>query len=308
MENIIIITGPTASGKTALGIELAKQFNGEIINADSVIFYKHLNIGAAKPDQQEQQGIPHHLIDILELDQHFTAHDFINAADQKIKEITNRGKRPIISGGSPLYIKALLKGLFEMPEATPQQKKIITQKIELIPIEKRHQYLCKIDPESGERLHPNDHQRVNRAIEVFELTNTPLSHFQKQHQFKQNRYNYLKLAIHYPRPKLYHRINQRVDMMIHGGLMNEAEEILKMGFHPKTHKSLRAIGYPEMISYLEEENTLEDAVEQLKQNTRRFAKRQLTWLRKESEIKWLDPAKALDEGITHLSSFLENIT
>ena len=286
-EKIIIITGLTASGKSSLAIKLAKEFNGEIVNADSVIFYKYLNIGSAKPSKEELSVVKHHLIDIIEPTEHFTAHDFADRADILIKKISDKGKIPIIVGGSPLYIKALLKGFFEIPEASKEIKSKIKNKIKKLEKIELYNELKKVDPITAERLHINDQQRVGRALEVYLSTGKKLSDFHKEHAFKKTKYNYIKVAIDYNREIIYNRINKRVDLMINDGLVKEVKSLLKY----RDEKVMKSIGYKEIISYLNNEYTLEEAIDKIKQHTRNFAKRQTTWLKKESDIKWFDSSK-----------------
>ncbi len=300
-EKIIIITGITASGKSSLAIELAKYFNGEIINADSVIFYKYLNIGSAKPSKEELSEIKHHLINILEPVEHFTAYDFAKRADKIIKSLSKENKLPIIVGGSPLYIKALLKGFFEIPKIDKKAKDRVQNLLEKSGKEFLHEELKKVDLESAEKLHPNDIQRVSRALEVYYSTNNKLSDYHKEHNFKDIKYKYIKIALDYDREVIYNRINKRVDQMINNGLIEEVKSLVELGY--RDEKVMRSIGYSEIISYLDNKITKEEAINKIKQHTRNFAKRQTTWLKKE-DITWLKDKDLPKKAIELIENFI----
>ncbi|MBN2693947.1 tRNA (adenosine(37)-N6)-dimethylallyltransferase MiaA [bacterium] len=289
MQNsIVVISGATASGKTSLAVDLAIKFNGEIVNADSVIFYKYMNIGSAKPRESEKMGIQHYLIDIIEPDQHFTAFDFKKMGDKSIESILKKGKLPIVVGGSPLYTKALLKGLFELPPIPENIIKSTKELIDFHGLEWAHQELSKIDIDASNRIHPNDRLRVERALQVYYAFNKPITELQNEHSFKENHYNYIKLSPNISRDTLYQRINTRVDKMIENGLIEEVIELKKMGYHPSKHKSMQSIGYKEIFMFLEGDLSLFDSIELIKINTRHFAKRQLSWLRGECDVKWIN--------------------
>lgn len=305
MKKIIIVTGQTATGKTGLGIELALHYNTEIINADAVIFYKYMDIGGAKPTKEELSQAKHHLIGIKEPYEEFTANSFMIEADKIIENLTAKNKIPIIVGGSQLYIKALLRGLFKIPD-TPKEikekwRKLLKEKGSVY----LHEELKKVDPEAAKRLHPNDSQRLERALEVFDTTGKTITEFQKEHQFKELRYDYIKLATFYPREELYERINKRVDLMIKDGLENEVRKLLEMGYTPENTKIMKAIAYPEFTKYIRGEWTFDEAVTKTKQHTRNFAKRQTTGLKSEKEVNWLNKNNNFEEAVKLIDEFLK---
>ncbi|MBF0228065.1 MAG: tRNA (adenosine(37)-N6)-dimethylallyltransferase MiaA [Desulfamplus sp.] len=323
-KKIIVICGPTGIGKTGFAIELAKRFNGEIIGADSMQIYKYMDIGTAKPDKSERELAPHHLIDFLEPDEEFDAGKYMQAADAAINDIYYRSnftssnlalskvpipKIPIIVGGTGFYIKALLHGLFR--DRTVDKE--VIDKLEREKEEKGsfelHKRLSLLDPEAAKRIHPNDGFRVVRALEVVEVTGSPISEFQNQHGFASERYCTLKIALHIDRAKLYERIEKRVDMMIEQGFVDEVKSLISRGYGCDL-KSMQSIGYRHICDFLnghtlknstqrdlafESDNgnlnpiSWEDTIRLLKRDTRRYAKRQLTWFRQDKDINWLEP-------------------
>lgn len=289
MNPLIIIVGPTAVGKTALGVDLARTINGEIISGDSVQVYKHLNIGSAKPTVAEQQNIPHHLIDCLDLDQPFTAAQFQLEANSLIDNIRERGHVPIVLGGTGLYVRSLLDPYNFSECSSEYLRKKWTDFLRTEGKEALFETLKKIDPLSAERLHINDVVRVIRALEVYELTGNTLS---SQRQFQDNNYLPLDNSIIYigltaPREILYQRINMRCEHMVSQGLLEETQGILQKGYSPKL-KPLRSIGYRHAIWHLYGFVTLEEMLRLLKRDTRHFAKRQLTWFLRDPRITWYD--------------------
>ncbi|NLM20752.1 MAG: tRNA (adenosine(37)-N6)-dimethylallyltransferase MiaA [Peptococcaceae bacterium] len=289
MKSIIVIIGPTAVGKSSLGVELALKLKGEIISGDSVQVYRKLNIGSAKPTPAEQKGVRHHLIDVLEPDENFTAADFQAKARALISEIQARGHVPIIVGGTGLYIRALLDG-FTFPE---EGSTAIKQKwLEFARVNGQvalYDKLKECDPLSARKLHPNDKARIIRALEVFEITGKPLS---AQRFYEERKYPALDKSILYigltaPREIIYQRIDQRCDDMVKYGIVQEVSALLKEGYSPKL-KSLQSIGYRHVILYLKGLLTWDEMLRLFKRDTRRFAKRQLTWFRRDPRIKWYD--------------------
>ncbi len=284
---IIAICGPTASGKSELATRVAKEIGAEIINADSMQIYRLLDIGTAKPAEPDMGGIRHHLIDIAWPDENFSAADFMEAGDLAVSEISSRGRKVIVAGGTGLYIKALLQGLIDSPggEAGVREK----LKLQAMEIGGRAmlERLREIDPESASRIHPNNIARIIRAIEVYELTGVPFSEIRKKHGFADNRYDVLKIGLNLPRHELYARIEERVDVMISAGLENEVRKILNAGFSPDS-KALKGIGYREMTGFLTGEHSFRNAVELIKRNSRRYAKRQLTWFSADKDIRWFE--------------------
>jgi tRNA dimethylallyltransferase len=304
MNKIIIITGQTATGKTDLAIKLAQYYNTEIINADAVIFYKYMDIGGAKPTTEELSMAKHHLIGIKEPHEEFTANNFMIEADKLIKELHQKNKIPIIVGGSQLYIKALLYGFFKIPDTPLEIKEKWRTLLKEHGSLYLHQELEKIDPESAKRLHQNDSQRLERALEVYETTGKTISEYQKEHQFKDLRYDYIKFATYYDREELYQRVNKRVDIMMDLGLLEEVKILLKMNYTPKDTKVMKAIAYPELTSYINNELTLEEAIDKIKQHTRNFAKRQTTGLKSEPEINWLTKNNNLNDAIKIINNWI----
>ena len=287
---IVVIYGPTGIGKTSTGINIAQDLGGEIINADSMQIYKEMTIGTAKPDETELAAVPHHLVDIVSPHESFDAALFAEAAGKKIEELSKRDILPIIVGGTAFYIKALLYGLFrENPANQKTLEKLALEYDEKGPDE-MHNKLKSIDPVSASKIHKNDSFRIVRALEVFESTGKPISSFQKEHSFQDQKYETLKIALTMDREKLYERINKRVDIMIGDGLLEEVKGLLDKGY-TKDLKSMRSIGYKHMIEFLEEINDWEETVRLLKRDTRRYAKRQFTWLRKEQEVNWAEPSE-----------------
>jgi tRNA dimethylallyltransferase len=290
MGKILTIVGPTASGKTKIGIRLADIFNGEIVSCDSRQVYRLLNIGTAKPTKIEQAEAVHHLIDLVNPDEKFTAAQYGEKAGEVIEDIINREKTPIIVGGSGLYLKALERGFFAGPgENTKIREKLKKEKEKL---GKQHLYnrLKEIDEESASKIHPNDEVRITRALEVYELTGKPISYWQKSGEYKKLKYKLVKFGLNWERKKLYERINQRVDQMIESGLLDEVKNIQKRGYSEKL-TALNTFGYKEIFSYLKGEISLEKGIELIKQHTRNYAKRQLTWFRADKEIIWIDMEK-----------------
>lgn len=294
---LIVVAGPTASGKTSLAIDIAKAVDGEIVSADSMQIYKYMDIGTAKATSEERALCPHHLIDIVEPDCDFSVADYTKLAHKTIADITARGKVPVMCGGTGLYIDSVVKdvefgelsndyGLRE--ELSELAKKEGPQK--LIDI------LREFDPVSAERLHPNNLKRVIRAIEFYKTSGVPISEHQEMTKRKESRYDALIFMIDHDREILYDRINRRVDIMLDEGLADEVKSLLDMGYDEKLN-SMQGIGYKEMISHFKGEITLDEAMNLIKQNSRRYAKRQLTWFRRNDRIELLSPSDASDMAI-----------
>ncbi|WP_313756498.1 tRNA (adenosine(37)-N6)-dimethylallyltransferase MiaA [Tissierella sp.] len=287
-DNLFILIGPTAIGKTALSVELAKRINGEIISADSMQIYKYMNIGSAKITKEEMENIPHHLIDIVFPNEDFTVADFKNNAVKLIKDINSRGKLPIVAGGTGLYINSLVYNL-NFTQVAPNEE--IRVKLEYLGDkygnEYLHQQLEKIDIESAEKISVNDRKRIIRAIEIFKITDKPMSQHNKNFRIPIEDYNLVMIGLNMDRKELYNRINLRVDIMIEEGLIEEVNNLLKMGYN-KELVSMQGIGYKEIIMYLEGNISLEKSIELIKQGSRNYAKRQLTWFRRDNRIKWVN--------------------
>ncbi len=287
-DNLFILIGPTAIGKTSLSIELAKRMNGEIISADSMQIYKYMNIGSAKVTKEEMENIPHHLIDIVLPNEDFTVANFKDNATNLIKDINDRGKLPIVAGGTGLYINSLVYNL-NFTQVPPNYE--IRNKLESLGDkygnEYLHQELQKIDIESANKVSVNDRKRIIRAIEIFELTGKPMSVYNKNFRKPMEDYNLVMIGLNMDRKELYNRINLRVDLMIEEGLIEEVQTLLSMGYN-KDLVSMQGIGYKEIIMYLEGTIALDESIELIKQGTRNYAKRQLTWFRRDNRIKWVN--------------------
>ncbi len=287
---IVLICGPTAVGKTTAGIETAKVFNGEIISADSRQIYRHMNIGTAKPTAEQLSEIPHYLIDFVKPDQHFDANQFAQMAHEIIANLVLKNKLPIVVGGTGFYIKALLHGLFRDNHSDHAVRQKLRQQADTHGKQFLFDKLRSVDPETANRLHPNDTFRVIRALEVYETSGEPLSSLHHKHRFTQSPYHALKIGLYLDRQTLYKHIDQRVDIMISEGLIEEVRAILDRGYSPEL-KAMKAIGYNHLAAYLFGNCSLEEAVRTLKRDTRRYAKRQMTWFRADPEINWIRPTE-----------------
>ncbi len=279
---LLLISGPTAVGKSAVALELARRCNAEIINGDSLQVYRYLDIGTAKPDRNERGLLPHHLFDILDPDQSFNATDFQLRADAIIDEIHGRGALPLVVGGTGLYLKALLFGLCRIPEIEPEIRIQLESRLEQEGSESLHAELSRYDAVMAARLAPRDKTRVLRALEIVLATGKSITYFQEQHKFSAPRYNFLHVFLDLDREQLYQRINRRVELMIETGLRDEVQALLEKGYSPEL-KPLQSIGYQQMIEHLAGRLTLDQAISDIQQATRRYAKRQLTWFRNDKD-------------------------
>lgn len=302
MDKIIIICGPTGIGKTSFAVSAAETFNGEIIGADSMQIYKFMDIGTAKPDAGERALARHHLIDFVDPADDYDAGRFVRDADAAIDDVTARGKIPIVAGGTGLYLRALVHGLFRSEPADPVVLERLNRELADKGPESLFVRLQQCDPESALKIHPNDSFRVIRALEVYESASVTMSGFQASHQFSQMRYDVLKLGLTMDRGKLYERINQRVDMMLEAGLLNETVALIEKGYSLEL-KSMQCIGYRQMGYFINGEVSWEEAVRLLKRDTRRYAKRQFTWFNKDKDIHWFAP-DGFDQARTLIKEFL----
>ncbi|WP_336883094.1 tRNA (adenosine(37)-N6)-dimethylallyltransferase MiaA [Priestia koreensis] len=307
-QKLVVLIGPTAVGKTNLSISLAEALNGEIISGDSMQIYRQMDIGTAKIKREEMKGIPHHLLDIKDPDEAFSVADFQTIVREKISEIASRGKVPMIVGGTGLYIQSVI---YDYQFAEKEENREIKQRLEALLDEKGIEYLYnklkEVDPASAERIHINNHRRVMRALEVYEATGKPFSDNVSE-QSCELLYDVTLIGLTMDRDKLYERINMRVDMMVDEGLLDEVKRLYDGGI--RDVQSIQAIGYKEIYEYLDGHVTLEKAVEQLKQNSRRYAKRQLTWFRNKMPVTWFDVTGAsqrelFDEIFTYVAGKLE---
>ncbi len=284
---LVIIQGPTASGKSELAVRLAEACGGEVVNADSMQVYRRMDIGTAKPSPELVARVPHHLYDIVDPDVNFTAADYRREAGRVITEIHGRGKHPILVGGTGLYIRTLIGGLAPSPGGDDAIRAELEEDARREGVAVLHDRLARVDPAAAARLHPNDRVRIVRALEVFLMTGKPLSEFQEEHRFADEPYDCLKFGISVERDVLYRRINERVDRMFAEGFVEEVSGLLKAGYSPDL-KAMGAIGYKEVCAYLAGTCSLNEAREFVQRNTRRYAKRQLTWFRKDPAIMWVE--------------------
>lgn len=290
---LIVICGPTASGKSELAVRLAHEINAEIINADSMQIYRGLTIGTAKPSCQDRAAIRHYLIDIAQPDESFSAADFTRAADAAVREITGRGKRVIVAGGTGLYIKAFLRGLVDSPGSDESLRKALHDDAIRLGNEAMLGKLRLVDPECAAQLHPNNLVRIIRALEVFVLTGRPLSSIQREHTFATRRYDALQIGLTVNRSLLYQRTDLRVEKMMRDGLVAEVESLLAAGYGSDL-KPMRSIGYKEVAAHLRGELTLAETVRLIQRDTRHYAKRQMTWFTADSDILWFDYPEKFD--------------
>ena len=300
-KRVIVIVGPTCSGKTYFSIRLAKIINGQIISADSRQIYKKLNIGTAKPTPSELKKVKHYFINILEPDEDYNANDFSDEAEKVIDIINKQNKTAIVVGGSGLYIKALIDGIVESVDKDEELRKKLLKQRENFGNESLYNELKEIDPVSADKMLPQNWKRVIRALEVYYLTGKPIWQHHLN-QKKKSKYEYQQVGLMWDRNILYKNIDYRVDKMIKNGLVNEVKRLLAQGY-TKNLNSLNTVGYKEIISYLEGEISLEKATELIKRNTRRYAKRQMTWFKADKRIKWYNVSgrKDLDNLTVKLS-------
>lgn len=288
MENrLICICGPTASGKTALSVALARQLHTEIISADSMQIYRGMDIGTAKPTMEERQGVPHHLLDVCEPNEAFSVARYVELADAAAQDILSRGMTPIVVGGTGLYMDALIEcSTFSGDETDLTVRQKYQQIADTQGNLAVHVLLAKVDPESAQRLHPNNLKRVIRALEVYEQTGMTIGEFNRMHKRPEPKYHAVKIGVcPAERQVLYDRIDRRVDEMLSAGLLEETRRLLRQG--ALTGTAAQAIGYKELLSYLDGSDSLDSCVQLLKQRSRNYAKRQLTWLKRDDSIHWI---------------------
>lgn len=302
---LLVLLGPTASGKSRLAFQLALDFDAEIVSADSLQVYKYLDIGTSKPSLETRAQVMHHLIDLIEPDKEFNAGIYKCLAEKAIDSISSRGRRVILVGGTFLYVRLLVHGLVEGIPGDKHIRERLRLEASEVGVEAMHERLRAIDPMSALRIHPRDYVRVERALEVFYLTGVPLSVLQNAHGFRRQSYNTLKLALYLDREELAKRIDLRTQQMIDDGLVDEVRGILDMGYLPDL-KPLKSIGYSEIVNYLLGNITLTRAIELMRRNTKRYAKRQMTWLRKESGVEWVNPERHYRYIKTTVAEFFSN--
>ena len=301
MDKVIVICGPTASGKTRLSIELAKKINGEIVSCDSMQIYKDMTIGTAKPTFEEMQGIKHYMIDCVFPEERYSVADYKKEATKAIKEILTKGKVPIIVGGTGLYLESLIYGIEYEEIKIDIEYRIHLEKVEQ---EKGLQFLYeeaeKIDEQATKKISPNDKKRIFRILEIYKATGKTKTQLEQDSRKQKPEFNYVLFGINMDRQKLYERINKRVDIMIENGLIDEVINLSKK--YNEFPTAMQGLGYKEVLEYLQGKLTKEEMIEKIKMMTRRYAKRQLTWFRKYDNITWLDGLKSVEDNIKIIES------
>ncbi len=302
---VIVLLGPTAIGKSRIAIEIAKALGTEILTADSRQVYRGMDIGTDKPTMAERQGVVHQLIDLIDPDEHFNVGDYRRLAASSIERLHQQGKIPLIAGGTGLYIRALLHGLWSGPAANWNLRKQLDTQAQQKGVAYVHQQLSLIDPVLAKQLHPNDYVKVQRGIEVYYALGIPLSEAHQRHRFQETPYQSLVVGLNMEREHLYQRIEERVELEIKKGLIQETEQLLNQGFHPGL-SSMKSLGYRQMAEFITGNCDYNEAVLTLKRDTRHFAKRQMTWFRKEPFVTWVHRQK--QESTTHMTDrILEQI-
>ncbi len=299
MNQILVVAGPTASGKTNFAVQLAKHFDGEVVSADSIQIYRELNIASAKPSEQEMQGVPHHLLDFVSPFDRFSVADYVKLAKECIANILSRGRLPIVAGGTGLYISSLVDNIeFAEEEADASVRERLWQEAEEKGIEPLYARLLELDPKAAEKIHPNNQKRVIRALEIYETTGLTLTEQNERSRKTPSPYDARMVALCPPRELLYERIDKRVDAMAAAGLFKEAKALQDMGLK-REMQSMQGIGYKEVYDYLDGKVSREECLEEIKKATRHYAKRQLTWFRRDARYLWLNPLEenALEEAI-----------
>ena len=291
---ITIIVGPTCAGKSELALSLAMKYQMEIVSADSLQVYRHLDIGTAKSSPEEQRKVKHHLIDVVAPDEEFSAVQYMEMARETIDSLLRQNRPVLVVGGTGLYIKALTKGIFRGPAADEKLRREIKEEAKQRGNEYLYQRLKEIDPESATRIHPNDTYRIMRALEVYEITQKPMSSFQTDHAFRESPYRSVKIGIERARKELYRKIEERVDWMIKNGLIEEVKGLLERGYNPHL-KPLQSLGYRQVIGYLNGAYDLNEVVRLIKRDTKRYAKRQLTWFKADPELEWFKLPEDVDK-------------
>ncbi|CAG36659.1 tRNA (adenosine(37)-N6)-dimethylallyltransferase MiaA [Desulfotalea psychrophila] len=284
-QPVLVLVGPTAIGKTALSLQLARQFSCEVVSMDSMQVYRHMDIGTAKISKEEQGEVPHHLLDIVEPDEHYDASMYCRDALRTITEIHARGHIPLVTGGTGLYLQSLTKGFFEGPPSDSAVRERLQEELDNLGPEEMHARLEQLDPLSAQRLHPNDSYRVMRALEIFAITGKPWSQLLSQHKPENQFANMLQIGLTCDRPLLYDRINMRTQIMLDAGLEEEVRGLLDMGYSREL-RSMGSIGYKHMANFIFGDWEFEEMKTLLARDTRRYAKRQYTWFNKDEDLHW----------------------
>ncbi len=301
---LIAVVGPTASGKTDVGVQLALKLDGEVVSADSMLVYQGMDIGTAKPTEEEMQGVPHHMIDVVAPDEEYSVARYQDEAGQVIAQIHDKDKLPILVGGTGLYVRAVVDEYhFDAPGENSELREMLLKQAQQNGKQWLHDQLAKVDPLAAKKIHPNNVRRVIRALEVYQLTGKRISDMQRAN-YQNARYHLALFGLRMQRDKLYHRIDQRVDKMIKQGLVDEVKTLISRGIN-RSMTAMQALGYKEIAAYLDGEITLNQAIDLIKRDTRRFAKRQLTWFKRDPRIHWVDvhnydnTSKLAEEIICH---------
>ena len=293
---VIVICGPTASGKTSLSVELAKKCNGEIISADSMQIYKEMNIGTAKVTPEEMQGIKHYMIDIVSPIERYSVAEFKVQAEKAIEEILKKGKTPIIAGGTGLYVNSLIYNIqYNDIKIDEEYRKYLEERVEKEGLQSLYEEAKKIDFEAMKSISQNDKKRILRVLEMYHQTGKTKTELEKESRKEEVKYDYKVYAINWEREELYKRINKRVDIMIEQGLIEEVENLLKK--YNKFPTAMQGLGYKEVVEYLDKKITKEEMIEKIKMETRRYAKRQITWFKKIENVKWIQGNETISNNI-----------
>jgi tRNA dimethylallyltransferase len=300
---VIVICGSTGVGKTTAAIHLARLFDGEIISADSMQIYRYMDIGTAKPTSAEQALVKHHMIDIIDPDTSFDAAMYEKMGRERINRIHRKQKSVFVVGGTGLYIKALISGLFKSRPTDPEIRRRLKAEADTQGLEPLYQRLVQTDPKAAKRIHPNDGYRIVRALELFESTQNTISHHHDKHRFSDAPFEVLKIGLRMDRPSLYHQIDHRVLKMVDKGLLQEAKMLLGRNYGPDL-KPMQAIGYRHMIQFIQKNLLWDETIETLQRDTRRYAKRQMTWFRADPEVIWHTPAQLQKIG-QRIKTFLK---
>lgn len=295
-EPLWAVVGSTGTGKTRLAIELARRVDGEIVSVDSAQVFIGLDIGTAKPTREERALVPHHIIDVIPPTTQWSGASFAAAAEVAIAAVRSRGKRPILCGGTGLWLRALVRGFFEAPPIREEIRAEVRRKLEVLGAPAVHAELVVVDPVAGARLHPNDTQRIGRALEVFLETGVPISKLQDEHGFRQARFPWRAIALDWPRERLVAHLDSRTRGMYQAGLIEETRAILAQGVDPAA-PGLGAIGYREAVLFLSGKLTEAEAIEATVIATRQYAKRQRNWFKHDAEVKWLPPESSVEEAL-----------
>ena len=301
---LVVILGPTGVGKSEVAIDAALHVDGEVVNADSQLVYRHMDVGTAKPPLSARKGIPHHLIDIVDPDEDFNAARYRELALGAIGEMTARGKKPIVCGGSGLYLRALLQGIFVGPGKNKAIRERLEAEADASGRGALHARLREIDADAALRIHPNDRHRIVRALEVYEITGKTITQWQEEHGFQERAFDVLKIGLNRERKALYQLIDRRTDDMIKAGLVDEVERLLEQGYGLDL-PALQSIGYRQIGLYLRGEVTMEEAIALIKRDSHHFAKRQLTWFRADKDIRWYDMDREREKILPAVEEFLQ---